>query len=144
MSENNLDTPQEETPESHTGVAQLLSTGVDERKTGEQFKYEPSGWATLYNICGWICIVVGLAVLFIGIGEAEELWGSEKTAALIAAWTSFGILIGAALSSFLCGFLINTLTQIRDNTRYLLLETHKQNKRKPTEPPEPEEKASAN
>ena len=31
MSENNLDTPQEETPGSHTGVAQLLSTGVDER-----------------------------------------------------------------------------------------------------------------
>ena len=108
MSENNLDTPQEE--------------------TGEQFEYEPSGWALLYNSCGGICIALGIGVLVIGIGEVDELYGSEKTEALIAAWTSFGILIGAALSSFLCGFLINTLTQIRDNTRYLLLETHKQNK----------------
>ena len=108
MSENNLDAPQEE--------------------TGEQFKYEPSGWALLYNSCGGICIALGIGVLVIGIGEVDELYGSEKTEALIAAWTSFGILIGAALSSFLCGFLINTLTQIRDNTRYLLLETHKQNK----------------
>ena len=124
MSENNLDTPQEE--------------------TGEQFEYEPSGWALLYNSCGGICIALGIGVLVVGIGEVDELYGSEKTAALIAAWTSFGILIGAALSSFLCGFLINTLTQIRDNTRYLLLETHNQNKRKPAEPSEPEENASAN
>jgi hypothetical protein len=108
MSENNLDTPQEE--------------------TGEQFEYEPSGWALLYNSCGGICIALGVGVLFIGGAEANELYGSKKNAAYISTLISFGILIGAALSSFLCGFLINTLTQIRDNTRYLLLETHKQNK----------------
>ena len=65
-------------------------------------KPKSSGWATLYRVCGWLWLVVGI----IGtIGNAQEDGEAGFTFAVIA--------IAAVLACFLSAFLIDVLTDIR-------------------------------
>ena len=61
-----------------------------------------SGWATLYRVCGWLLLVLGI----IGtIGTAQENEEAGFTFAVIA--------IALVLTCFLSAFLIDVLTDMR-------------------------------
>lgn len=60
---------------------------------------------------------MGPLELIAGIFSANDLArGPEQNVAISYSLKLFGILVMSGLSFFLFGFLINTLTQIRDNT----------------------------
>jgi hypothetical protein len=98
----------------HDEEAKRLKEGSEKRG---QFEYQESGWSIVLLFSGGI----GLLLAFINIKTKSDIDAPFFIESVI--------LFGASLSCFFSAFILNILTQIRDNSRYLLLEIHKQNQK---------------
>lgn len=87
-----------------------------EKNSDKQFEYKESGWIIALQACGGLSVIVAFmtAIKNKNAGEAILLESS--------------VFIASALSCFFMAHVIKILTQIRDNTRFLLIETREQNR----------------
>ena len=114
----------------HENGEVLMEGNTSMNKLKLHYQYKSSGWASFHAILGWVCIFLAVAFPFVMMFEAVKNSETQPDRSLYIIIIQSSAMLGAGITLLFMAFVINTLTQIRDNSRYLLLEVCKQNEKK--------------
>ena len=80
-------------------------------------------------VLGWLCIFISVGASLVdiaqGLGSNDPQQVNEYNP--LTSLLSFSVLAGSGVSLLFMASVLNAITQIRDNSRYMLLEMSKRN-----------------